>query len=235
MAQTKHGSKLYTLLFCIAVFFLTSLGLAVFAYGIFHFYIAIITFFYLTAWVTLFAFAVDYFGGKSKFSRKKILALTFGVMFASTIFTHSVWTIVTPSWSFSVSTDKPTYRLGEHVIITASLRNTGFITHSFKSASSSPVVIGVEYRGILGYPMGYQVYFSSINESVTEFSLGPSETLERSFSWNQTNTVIPQFWNYQTYMPGIYSVSALIPKDNAGPIGFDNLFLAGTTINVTST
>ena len=220
MAQTKHVSRLYTLLFCIAVFFLTSVGLAVFAYEIFPFYLGLIAFIYLVAWVMLFAFAVDFFRGKGNISGKKILVLTFGVMLASAVFTHSVWTIVTPSWSFSVSTDKSTYRLGELVIITASLRNTGFITHSFKSASSSPVVIGVEYRGVLGYPMGYQVYFSSVNESVTEFWLGPTETLEKSFSWNQTNTVIPKFWNYQTYMPGIYSISALIPKDTPGPNRF---------------
>jgi hypothetical protein len=234
MAQVKSGTRLYTLLFCIAVFFLTSVGLAVLSYGMLpasFFFIFILV--YVTAWALLFASAVDFLDGKGKFSGKKAFVLAFGVMLVSALFTHLVWTITTPKWSFSVSTDRSTYRLGEPVTITASLRNLGFITHSFRSASSNPVVVSVEYQSTAN-SMSYQVWYSSISRSATEFSAGPGETLERNFSWNQTNTVNPGLWN-QTYMPGTYWVLAFVPKDTAQTFGFDNFFFARTNMNITST
>lgn len=226
MAKVKLEPRLYTLLFCIAVFFLASVGLAVLYYGMlppsFLFILG-----YVMAWALLFGFAVDFFGGKGKLSGKKVLVLTFVVMLISTLFTHSIWTITTPNWSFSVSTDKSTYRLGELVTITASLRNMGFIPHSFKSGIGDPVLISIEYWG------GPQLWFSRFHESVTEFSIEPSDSLVSNFVWNQTKNT--RLWRGEEIEPGTYYIRALIPRAGSGqPIGFDNLFWAWTSINITS-
>ena len=235
MAKAKMRFRHYVLLFCVGIFILTAAGLAVLYYGIlglfwFSFWFMIA---YVVAWILMFAFAVDVFVGYDKFGAKKILLVAIGVMLISAIFTHSVWTIVTPRWSFSVSTDKSTYRLGEDVRITVSLRNMGLISHSFRSASSSPVVVSVEYQYTENPTRRYQVWYSSISRSVTEFSVRPEEILERNAIWNQTNTANPWSWN-QTYMPGTYWINAFIPKDTAEPLYFDKLFSAWTTMNVTS-
>lgn len=238
MAQRKLRPRFYTVLFFVAVFFLTSVGLAALHYNMLPSSLLIVLF-YLMAWALLFALAVDFFGGKDKFSGKKILVLIFGVMLVSTLFTHLVWTIITPRWSFSVSTDKSVYELGETVTITASLMNMGFITHSFKSASDKPIYVIVEYleARYYGYevwytPLGYDIWEDPRERNVTEFSVGPNETLERNFSWNQTNTSIVHHWN-QTYMPGTYRISAYIPRDTAGTPS-DNIFSAWTRMNITS-
>lgn len=238
MAQAKLPLRLYTVLFCVAVFFLTSLGLAALYYRMLPSSIFLILI-YVMAWALLFAFAVDFFGGKAKFGGKKVLVVTLGVMLVSTLFTHLVWTITTPRWSFSVSTDRSVYELGEPVTITASLINMGFLTHSFKSASDKPVIVRVEYlEGYYGYevwysPLGYDIWGDPLDRSVTEFSVGPNETLERNFSWNQTNTSTPHRWN-QTYMPGTYRITAFIPRETDGTLS-DILFLAWTSMNITST
>jgi len=229
MAQAKSGPRLSTVLFCIAVFSLTGIGLAVFHYRMLALPFLFI-FVYITAWALLFGFAVDSLSGKGKPSGKKVLTLTVGVMLTSALFTHSIWTITTPKWSFSVSTDRATYRLGEDVIIITSLRNMGFISHSFGSASSSPVVVGVEYQYSENPAGRYMVWYSPISRSVTGFAVGPGETLERSFLWNQTNIYHPE----ERIREGTYWIHALIPKDSSETIGFDNLFSAWTTMNITS-
>jgi hypothetical protein len=228
MAQAKLQLRLYTVLFCVAVFFLTSAGLAVLYYGMLPSSLLLILV-YIMAWALLFAFAVDFFGGKAKFSGKKVLVLALGVMLASTLFTHLVWTIATPKWSFSVSTDKSTYRLGEPVVIMASLRNMGFITHSFTSIASDPILFSIMYQYSL------QVCYSRLHENITVFSLSANQSLERTFTWNQTNTANPWAWN-QTYMPGTYSIQAFIPNADSTTLYFiDPLFSAWTSINITST
>jgi heme/copper-type cytochrome/quinol oxidase subunit 4 len=144
MAQ-KTKFKSYTLLFSIVVFILTAVGLAFLYYKMldppFWF-----TFVYIAAYPLLIVFAYDLFIAGSKLSRKKLLLLFLGVLIISAIATHSVWVIVTPRWSFSVSTDKNTYRLGEEVKITASLKNLGFITFFFKSRVSEPVLVLIWYQ-----------------------------------------------------------------------------------------
>jgi hypothetical protein len=227
MAQAKLRVRLYTVLFCVAVFFLTSAGLAVLYYGMFpSSWLLILV--YMVAWALLFAFAVDFFGGKAQFGGKKVLVLALGLMLGSTLFTHLVWTIATPKWSFSVSTDKSTYGLGEPVIIVACLRNMGFITHSFTSIANDPILFSVMYQSSL------QVCYSRLYENITVFSLSANQFLERTFTWNQTNTANPWAWN-QTCMPGTYSIQAFIPNADSTTLYFiDPLFSAWTSINITS-
>ena len=227
MAQAKLRPRLYTVLFYVAVFFLTTVGLADLYYGMLPPSLLFILG-YIMAWALLFALAVDFFGSKGKLSGKKVLVLTFVVMLSSTLFTHLFWTVTTPNWSFSVSTDKSTYRLGELVTITASLRNLGFLPHSFKSGISDPVLVSIEYFG------GSQLWFNRFNESVTEFSIEPSDSLVRNFVWNQTKNT--NLWSGKEIEPGTYYIRALIPRAGSGqPIGFDNLFGAWASINITST
>jgi hypothetical protein len=229
MAQ-KTKSKLYTLLFCVTVFIINALGLALYWYKMlvppFWFGFA-----YPIAYILLIVLAHDFFIAGSKLSRKKSLLLVLGVLTISSIVTHSVWAIVTPSWSFSVTTDKNTYRLDEEVKITVSLKNLGFVTHSFKSRAIEPIYIVIEYD--------YKhhttpVWWSSVHESLTEFSIKPNQSLERNFVWNQTKSVNIDLG--EEIEPGGYYIKAFIPSaDFTMPFTVYNLFWAWTKINITST
>lgn len=176
--------RLQILLFSLAIFTLTDVGLAV-VYIEKH-----LTFWlvlpYVFACSLVFAFAVDFLIGKGKLSVKKVLLLTFAIMVIAATVTHSVWTIVTPRWSFSVSTDNSTYSLDENVKITASLENLGFITHSFKSSIRDPVVVSITKA----YSTS-QVWFSPFYFEETEFTIPPHQSLERTFTWDQTNIHLP--------------------------------------------
>ena len=220
--------RFYTLLFSVTIFILTAVGLAFLYYKTlvppFWFIFA-----YVVAWALVFAFAVDFLIGDGKLSGKKFLLLTFGVMIISTTVTHSVWTIVTPRWSFSVTTDKATYKLGENVQITVTLKNLGFIEHSFKSAVDVPFVVSVEMDGTRWY--------SPYHPDATEFTVPPHQSLERTFIWNQTWT--RKSWSQnQTYVPGTYITMAFTPKVEEGWLSISShqrLFTAYTSINITST
>jgi len=172
----------------------------------------------------VFAFAFDFLVGKCKLSVKKVLLLTFVIVIIATTTTHSVWTIITPRWSFSVSTDKSTYIVGENVEITASLENLGFITHSFKSSIRDPVVISITKA------YSSQVWFTPFHFEETEFTISPYQSLERTFIWNQTNIYHPEEKNE----PGTYFISAFIESVTSDMPSWDPIFSAGTKINITT-
>lgn len=167
---------------------------------------------------------------------KKLLLLIAVVSMIFVVLAYSVWFILTPRWAFSITTDKSTYLLGEDVTITVRLQNLGYITHSFTTCVSEPVIVSVEYQPTVNPTVTFQVWYNPFHRNITEFTLGPNDSLERTFTWNQTNTQNPWSWN-QTYMPGTYHIKAFIPKADEEIIsGWDrNLFDAYTTINVTST
>ena len=168
-----------------------------------------------------------------KLSRKKVLLLTFSLTIIAIVIAYSVWTMVTPRWSFSVVTDKSTYRLGEDVKITVSLKNLGFITHSFKSRVIDAVVVGIEYQYTENPTLTYQVWYSPFYENITEFAIKPNQSLERNFIWNQTKSINIQFG--EEVEPGSYYVEAFIPSaDSTMPLSVDNLFWATTEISITS-
>lgn len=215
--------KKYACMFSVIIFILTALGLAFIYYKVldppFWFGFA-----YIVAWVLLLALADDFFIGGGRWSRKKLLLLTFGVMIISNAVTHSVFTVISPRWSFSVTTDKNTYRLSESVHITVTLENLGFIAHSFKSSISDPIAVSIEY-GILS-----QVWYSPYNLNRTEFTIAPHQTLERTFVWNQTNIHYPE----KEIEPKTYTVRACIPSSSHPFIG-SSIVMASTSINITST
>ncbi len=218
MVKEKLKFRLHTLLFCVAIFILILIARArMFLPWLFF------IFAYIAAWALVLAFAVDFLIGDGKFSGRKIVLLTFGVIILSTPITHAVWTFVTPRWSFSVSTDKSTYRLDENVQITASLENQGFIAHSFKSSISEPIVISIETEWLT------QVWYTPYHYNITEFTITPHQSLERTFTWNQTNIHYPER-NIET---GQYYIRAFIPSSAYELIDFDNLFRGWTNINIT--
>lgn len=211
--------RFYTLLFSVAVLILTAVGLAFLYYRILVL-TPLLTLVYLVACALVFGFAADYFVKGNKLSGKKFLLLTFGIIIISTTITHTVATLVTPRWSFSISTDKSTYRLGENVTITACLENIGFIAHSFESRWSDPITVAA-------CPQGRDaIWYSPHHVENTHFSIGPNQILKKTFIWNQTDTYHPE----REIRLGQYRIAAWIRDTN------DNtLFSANTYINITST
>ena len=217
--------RIYILAFCVAVFFLTAIGLTALYTRLYQVQILWLAFAYVIAIFCMYAFLVQpLLAGERKLSGKKMGLLTFSMIMIGGVVTHSVWTIITPKWSFSVTADKSTYILGEYVKITVSLKNLGFITHSFESAVSDPVVVSIEGN--------YQVWYNPFHRSITEFSVRPKESLERNFIWNQTKSLNIQFG--EKIEPGIYYIEAFIPSVNSGYIRSNLLFRAAASINITS-
>jgi hypothetical protein len=206
----------------IALLFLAPLSPTLLAFGAYALIIGII--------VTLFGLVEIATDKKSlQAIKKKIILIALTVIAVGLTVPSSVWTVTTPNWAFSVTTDKSTYELGEPVQIKVTLENLGFITHSFTSAVSDPVAVQV-----LSEPHS-EVWYSSPFPIVTEFTISPRQSLERTFTWNQTNTSNPELWN-QTYMPGTYAIKAFIPNPHSELVwDYDALFRAQTNINVTST
>ena len=154
-------------------------------------------------------------------SKKKIVAVALIVIAIGLAAPYSAWIIVVPNWSFSVSTDKTTYSLGEDVEITVTLRNMGFITHSFKSE------VKVIYVSIRNRSTGIHVWYSSYHLEDMVFSLEPNQILQGNFLWNQTNIHQPE----EEIEPGKYRIDARIPESD-----WDyDLFWTKTYINITST
>ena len=166
-----------------------------------------------------------------KLSRRRILLLTFGVMSMALVSTQSIWVIMAPEWSFSVSTNKSTYMFGETVMISVSLKNMGFITHSFKSKVTNPVVISIERPYGDNPTVRKQVWYSPYQSEDAEFSVEPNRILQRNFLWNQTDIHSPE----EDIESGIYYIIAFIPdaQDDVG-IG-SKLFHTYTIINITFT
>jgi len=218
--------KLYVLLFCVTVFTLTTIGLVVvYTGGLALTFWSI--FAYIIALAGTYIFLVQpLLTGERKLSGKKIVLLTLGVTIMGAIVTHSVWTIISPQWLFSVTTDKSTYSLGEDVTVTVSLKNLGFITHSFKSSLSDPIVIGIDSID------HDQVWYSLFHENVTQFLIEPGHDLERTFVWNQT--IRNPSAVGETVGQGVYYIEAFIPDVDSISIGGDNIFFAWASINITS-
>jgi hypothetical protein len=223
--------KSYIVLFCIAIFGLTGLGLSAV-----HVDKPVLTFWlifgYVIAVPCLYAFLVQPLSAFNKMNNKKFLLLTFSVVIIAVAVTHSVWAISTPNWSFTVVTDKSTYELGQNMQITVSLKNLGFISHSFPSAISDPILISISYVYEDNSAETTQVWFSSFHNNRTEFTIPPSQSLERVFVWNQTTRHQPEI----NITSGTYLIEAQIPRaDSEMGVGLDNLFLAWTFINITTT
>jgi len=154
-----------------------------------------------------------------RLSANKIVAL----ILSAVILWVTVTYLVSPRWSFSVTTDKTAYRFGENVFITVFLENVGLLTQSFESSISDPVVVSIQKEGS-------QVWYSQFHFNTTHFSLGSREKIERNFVWNQSS-----IYSWVGIEPGAYYVIAFIPKGELISDISDWLFRASTTIDITST
>lgn len=216
--------RLYILLFSVAVYILTALASVIAYIGtpMVRFWLIVA---YVFACPLVFAFAFNFLIGDGKLSGKQALLLSFSVIIISVTVTHSVWIVVTPKWSFSVSTDKSTYSLGEDVQIMVSLENLGFVPHSFKSSISEPVVISITTQRV------GEVWLSPYHFNMTEFTVPAHQFLERTFIWNQTN-----IYNQEEKIErGKYYIRALIESATSDMLGWDPIFFAGTSITIMST
>jgi len=213
--------RLDAVLFCVVIFILTVVAFILVRVGT-----LIIVFLSMLAYLVIPFYVYDFLVGPlmDKLSRRKILLLTFSVMGIAVVFTQSVWVIVTPKWSFSVTTDKSTYELGENVQITVSLENLGFIPHSFTSSISGPIVVSVSlYES--------QVWYSPFHWNKTEFIIHPNQSLKRTFTWNQSNIHFPE----EKIKPGTYLIEAFIPSANWKGGRSQLLLHAWKCINITAT
>jgi hypothetical protein len=217
--------RLRILLFCVIIFVLAVIGLMIVYSGeeILRFWS---TFAYIITLLCVYVFlAHPLLVGDRKLSCKKVALLTVSMMMTGLIFAHSVWTIVTPNWVFSVATDKSTYSLGEDAQITVSLENAGFIAHSFKSSFSDPVIVSIERF------VHRQVWYSPFHHEVTEFTVPAHQSIAWVFIWNQTNKNYPAMG----IEPGKYYIKAVIESATSDSPFWDPIFYASASINVTST
>jgi len=161
-------------------------------------------------------------------NKKRIIGVALLVIAVGLAVPYSAWMIVVPNWSFSVTTDKSTYELGEPVQIRVMLENFGFISHSFTCAISDPV-----FFIILREPYSQVWYSKYYDRTTTYFTVSNHQTLERTFTWNQTNIHQPE----EELELGTYTIKAFIPKPQplSQDMLRDPLFYARTSINITST
>lgn len=222
--------------FCILSFSLLIFVLA--AVGTVAFYVRQ---FVLSFWLKLallitypcvFAIFVPLLTGDGKLTAKRILLLTTSITIIAITITNLVWIVITPKWTYSVTTDKSSYKMGEDLKIAVSLRNMGYITHSFKSRISNPVVVSIEYQPTEDPTSTIQVWYSPFESEVTEFSVGPNSSLDRHFIWTQTPTA--NLWFSEEIKPGIYQIHAFIPHVDSFHVSSNPLFYAETSINITS-
>lgn len=160
-------------------------------------------------------------------ARKALIGLFLLVIVIAVIFV--IWIVVVPHWTFVLTTDKFSYRLGEEVQINVSLANHGFIAHSFTSPIANPVVVAV-YE--LSEISDTNVWYSPPFGNETTYVISAGQALVRAFIWNQTNTVNPAFWN-TTYKAGEYLVDAFIPQ--SPELNGPRIFSAKLYITVTAT
>jgi len=134
------------------------------------------------------------------------------------VVTYSIWVIVTPNWSFTITADKSAYKLGEKVHISVSLKNIGFILHSFMSSISDIIVIRIGYVRKYSW-VPFQVWYSQY------------QLIIRHFIWNQTNIDFPE----EGIEPGLYAIEAAILQVDSKASLEEALFYAKIYINITST
>jgi hypothetical protein len=170
-----------------------------------------------------------------------IIACSLVTIIAVTPFVVSA--ITTPRWSFKLTTDKPSYSLGENVTITATLENTGYFTQSFASINPEPIQAVVNEKGSVwsGYDL-MTVWVSASEETNTTITIPAGHTVTATYIWNQRNTYTPNRWE-STYEAGTYLVEAYVTALGSpqtylqnwhGNLSFPILAYSYLYINVTS-
>jgi hypothetical protein len=171
---------------------------------------------------------------EDKIGRKRVTIIIFSVAIIAIILVDSAVVIGSSKWAFTITTDKPTYKLGEDVQIIVRLENRGFLTQGFDPRVCAPIIVSVEYESPYNPTVTTQVWYSPYNEDLRcHFSIRPGQHIERDFLWNQTNTANPWSWN-TTYKEGTFQIWAFIPRPGPFHLRTNPLFETWTIINVTS-
>lgn len=114
---------------------------------------------------------------QKKLKRLTILAVCLALIF---ITPYTAYAIITPNWSFTVSTDKSIYKLGENITITATLTNHGYITHSITTSETSTWIRFCARKA------SWDLWWSLTQLNETEFSLASKQTIKKTVIWSQT-------------------------------------------------
>lgn len=187
-------------------------------------------------WVFAFAFAYDFVLDKRGFGGKRLIILVFCLIIASSGVTHAVYIVGTPKWSFAVSTDESSYIQNETIHIAVTLKNLGYIPHSFPSIVDPPIIVVIWNADLVASSPpqpGLQVWYSVfVNKNQTTFTISPGQSFTRTFAWNQTYTE-----SSVQIGPGTYIIDAFVPDPSSYPLVEPYLspFWAETIINITST
>ena len=144
--------------------------------------------------------------------KRKIVSIALIVIAIGPIVPHSVWTflgpIYTPNWTFSLTTDKATYELGELVQIKVTLENHGSVGHWFISCASNPVRV-IIMRGAYHE----HVWYSSNHDRKTKVMIPARQSLERTFIWN-ASMHDPDTYFIRAYIPLSLDVSTMFFEDS---------------------
>ena len=155
-----------------------------------------------------------------KMKKLTVLATVLTLIF---IIPYTAYAVTMPRWSFTVSTDKAFYKLGENVTITATLTNDGYITHSFTSSYKDPILIRFSYVNNVDW-------YSDIQRGKTEFSIAPGQSIQRTVVWNQTT------WEYLQWTQKLIPITTLgdyyIGAEILDADGLSTLFISWVKITI---
>lgn len=149
------------------------------------------------------------------------------------------WLVLTPSWSFTVVTDKTGYTSRENIQIAVTLKNTGYIPQTITSGFADPIAIWVRLDTVTNGD-NPDVWDSarpplSVHVVNTVFAVSPDKPLIRTFEFNQS--YIDQIYKSKPYL---LFFNAVIPKADINGTSSVmqpdyQLFYAYTEITVTPT
>jgi len=148
-----------------------------------------------------------------KISFGMILIIVLALLIAS--FLSFFWVVLTPRWSFIISTDKTIYAPSDGIQFTVTLKNTGYIPQTITSGitrelsgTTEPVFVVIEvqqdHNGLTGYYVWYNGDPITASASLT---LPAGNSIARTYEFNQS--LIEQGYRSGPYIIHIYAV---IPK-----------------------
>jgi hypothetical protein len=172
-----------------------------------------------------------------KFTFGMVLIIVLALIVASTL--SFFWLVLTPHWSFTIVTNKPSYTSTENIQITVTLKNVGYITQTITSGFSDPVGVWIEWTSADYSGENPDVWDSSrppygIHIANTTFTILPDKTLTRTFEFDQS--LLESSYRSKPYM---LRINAAIPKTDryatSDIIETEyQLFYAYARVNVTS-
>ncbi len=161
-------------------------------------------------------------------SKRKIIVLALIVIGIGLISLYSVWVIIAPKWELSVATDRVIYELGEEVQITVSIKNLGFIDHSFTTVVGDPVVIEIlNYEGQHDPRIWSTLTPQNLGSpALRDFTLSSHQSLERTFIWNQTWVRWPEknVSVERPPQPGMYWIAAFIANPEEISVEYESAY-----------